>query len=141
MAPKYYLEFFLVRYMPHIVTDEFMNIGIVLFDPAEPRLGFCEARFIPNWQQLTSFDEDLDIEEMRIIASDIERQLMDPDSRGYMLQLMENSFSNVIQVSPRKACVTDNPSREFDFLAGQYLFSMKEPDRIHAVRSAGPQAS
>ena len=61
MAQKYRFEFFLLRYAPNALSDEFMNIGIVLFDPAALLTGFFAARFIVDWERLQTFDDDAGI--------------------------------------------------------------------------------
>jgi hypothetical protein len=122
VAEKGRLEFFLLRYAPNILSQSFVNIGIVLLDPAAPQTGFCDVRFIGDWQRLRSFDEDADIEMLRAMASDIKRQLMNPTGREERLHSMEDSFSTAIQLSPRQECVTDNPLIKLEDLSVQYLF-------------------
>jgi Protein of unknown function (DUF3037) len=81
----------------------------VLLDPSALPTGFCEARFIVDWERLQSFNDDADIELLRAMASDIEKQWRNPDSRERLLQLMDDSFSNAIRLSPRYTCVTEDP--------------------------------
>jgi hypothetical protein len=97
-------------------------------------LGFCEARFIGDWQQLQSFADDADIEWVRAMASDIQQQLRIPTSREHLLQLMEDSFSGAIQLSPWQACVADNPLSEDESLARQYLLRTRRM-RLGSLRS------
>jgi Protein of unknown function (DUF3037) len=131
MAEKRRLEFFVLRYAPDTISDEFMNIGIVLLDPTALLTGFCDARFIADWQRVESFDEDADIEMLRATASDIEEQLKTPVCREYLLRMMEDSFSNAIQLSPRRECVTEDPSSEIESLAHRYLQDVMElPDSM-----------
>jgi hypothetical protein len=121
MAQKYRFEFFLLRYAPNALSDEFMNIGIVLFDPAALLTGFFAARFIVDWERLQTFDDDAGIELLRATVADIERKLRNPASREYLLQLMEDSFSNAIRLSPRQACITEDPVSEVESLARRHL--------------------
>ena len=44
MAELKQCEFFLLRYVPDAVKDEFVNIGVVLMEPGEERSGFARAR-------------------------------------------------------------------------------------------------
>jgi hypothetical protein len=114
------LKFFLLRYAPNAMKNEFINLGIVLFDPAAQRDGFCDVRFT-NWRRVRSFDKEADIVLLRAIASDIGKHLRDPSRRAHFLQMMEDSFSDLIRLSPRQACISKNPLNTLESLARQYL--------------------
>jgi hypothetical protein len=119
MEKEHHLQFFLLRYAPNSLIDRFMNIGIVLIDPNEIK-EVCDIRFI-NWRRVRMFDKDADITMLRAIATDIEKQLKDPSSREQFLDRMEDTFSNVIQLSPRCPCVTENPATKLKLLSRRYL--------------------
>ena len=90
------LEFSLVQYFPSAVSDEFINIGVVLVD--SDNAGFVDVRFTQNWRSVQSFDPEADIAVLESFASEMRRT----KDRPALLQTMEDSFSNAIRLSPEK---------------------------------------
>jgi hypothetical protein len=121
MAQTRHFEFFLLCYTTDRVTAESVNIGIVLFDPNSLAEGFCDARFLDDWERLQSIDPDADIEVLRATANDIQKQLRSTVQRESFLRMMEDSFSNAIWLSPRSECITEDPTLEIESLARRYL--------------------
>ena len=59
-------EFFLLRYVPDAVKDEFVNIGVLVLD-AEGANGvnsepFAQVRFTDDWSRVRCIDPTVDIE-------------------------------------------------------------------------------
>ena len=50
MADLRQLEFFLLRYVPDAVKDEFVNIGVVMLEPGANGAGFADVRFTRDWR-------------------------------------------------------------------------------------------
>jgi hypothetical protein len=121
------LGFSLVQYFPSAVSDEFINIGVVLVD--SDNAGFVDVRFTQNWQSVQSFDSEADIAVLESFASEMQRS----KDRPALLQTMEDSFSNAIRLSPRKDCQTDNPLAEIDRLTSQYLGKALWPRRAGRI--------
>jgi hypothetical protein len=121
MPQQWRLEFFLLRYAANGITDQFVDIGLVLFDPDSLAEGFCDARFLDDWGRLESIDPNADTEMLGAIADDIQKQLRNPVQREDFLRMMEDSFSSPIRLSPRRACITEDPVLEIDSLARLYL--------------------
>ena len=66
-------EFFLLRYVPDLVKDEFVNIGLVL---SEAATSFSEVRFTSDWSRARCLNPDADIEILEAMYSDIRRLLV-----------------------------------------------------------------
>jgi Protein of unknown function (DUF3037) len=109
------LGFLLVQYFPNAVSDQFINIGVVLVD--SDHAGFLAVRFRQDWRSVQSFDPEADIEVLESFAAEMRRT----KDRPALLHTMEDSFSNAIRLSPRKDCQTDNPLAEIEALTSQYL--------------------
>jgi hypothetical protein len=109
------LGFSLVQYFPSAISDEFINIGVVLVD--SDNAGFVDVRFTQNWRCVQSFDPEADIAVLESFASEMKRT----KDRPALLHTMEDSFSNAIRLTPRKDCRTDNPRAEIEALTTQYL--------------------
>ena len=56
MAERKQLEFFLLRYVPDAVKDEFVNIGVVMVEPGANGGGFADVRFTRDWRRVRCFD-------------------------------------------------------------------------------------
>jgi hypothetical protein len=116
-APMRELQFFTIRYVPNIVTGEFVNVGVVLFDPSG---GFCGVRFVSDWKKVQGLDPDVDIQMLEALIRDIEAHFRRGKGEE-ILKTMEDSFSNAVQLSPGTVCLADEPGEEIEKLASQHL--------------------
>ncbi len=133
-------EFFLLRYVPDLVKDEFVNIGVVLSGREANYSGrFTDVRFTRDWSRVRCLDPGADIEMLEGIHREIEALLQTSDAdREQLLRRINDSFSNSIQLSPVKACLTQSPQLEIEQLARLYLQTAKRESRA-AARSARQQ--
>lgn len=111
------LQFFTIRYVPNILAERSMSIGVVLFDPTG---GFSGVRFLKDWKQVLVFDPYADILVLEALARDIERQFRTGKGEE-ILRIMEDSFSNAVQLSPGEVCSVDDPAMAIEELASRYL--------------------
>ncbi len=132
MAGLKQLEFFLLRYVPDAVKNEFVNIGMVMLEPGTNGSGFAEVRFTRDWRRLRCLDPQADVEMLDALERDIRLQLRDTRDREILLRKLEDSFSNLIQVSPTTACLTQEPRKEMETLARLYF----EGPKLPAMREA-----
>jgi len=127
------LEFFLLRYVPDAVKDEFVNIGVVMLEPAANGAGFADVRFTRDWRRVRCLDPQADVEMLEALERDIRGQLRESQNGEALLRRLEDSFSNVIQLSATKACLAEDPGKEMETLAKLYFEAPK--------RAAGREAS
>jgi Protein of unknown function (DUF3037) len=125
MPERRKLEFFLLRYVPDAVKDEFVNIGVVMVEPAANGSGFADVRFTRDWRRVRCLDPQADVEMLQGLECEVRGQLADVRDRAALLRRLEDSFSNVIQVSPTKGCLAEDPAREIETMASMYLESAK----------------
>jgi hypothetical protein len=123
MAERRQLEFFLLRYVPDAVKDEFVNIGVVMVEANGG--GFADVRFTKDWRRVRCLDPQADVEMLTAVERDVRGQLRSVSDRDALLKRLEDSFSNVIQLSPMKGCLAEDPVREIDAMASMYLESAK----------------
>ena len=123
MAERRQLEFFLLRYVPDAVKDEFVNIGVVVVEPGANGHGFADVRFTRDWRRLRCLDPQADVEMLESLEREIRRQLNATHDREVLLRRLEDSFSNVIQLSPAKGMLAEDPVAEIDAMASMYLES------------------
>ena len=112
-------EFLLLRYVPDAVKDEFVNVGVLLYESGG---GWADVRFTRDWKRVKCLDPDADVETLEGLEREIkERMLEGPGSQEWLLKRMEDSFSNAIQLTPTKAVLADSPQEEIGRLAEMYL--------------------
>src|SRR5512143_2306135 len=104
MAEKKQLEFFLLRYVPDAVKEEFVNIGLVMVEP-DVSGGFADVRLAKDWRRLRCIDPEADFEVLEALEREIRGQLPAIADRDVLLRRLQDSFSNLIQISPGKACL------------------------------------
>ncbi|HZZ14588.1 MAG TPA: DUF3037 domain-containing protein [Candidatus Sulfotelmatobacter sp.] len=124
------LEFFLLRYVPDAVKDEFVNIGLVMIEAGANGAGadtnvFADVRFTRDWRRVRCLDPQADVEMLAALEREIRGQLRDVLDRAVLLRRLEDSFSNVIQLSPAKGCLAEDPVREIEAMASIYLETAK----------------
>jgi hypothetical protein len=141
MADLRKCEFFLLRYVPDAVKDEFVNIGVLMLDASqatgEP---FAQIRFTDDWSRVRCIDPVADIEVLEGFGEAVRAELArGHEGRESLLKRLNDSFSNLIQIATAKACLTESPQQEVELLAKLYLQS---PPLRKAVseRNAGARA-
>jgi len=112
-------SYFLVRYVPDVAKEEFLNIGVFLFCPAE---GFLDCRFSDDWRHVSRFHAQADTEFLEDLQSHFEQQIRDHqnDLDGYIRE-MQQSYSNLIQLSPLRACLTADLPAQLQDLFQRYV--------------------
>ena len=137
MKKRRQCEFFLLRYVPDAVKDEFVNLGVVLYEPGKAGSGqaaFAGVRFTRDWRRVRCLDPDVDVEMLEALEREIRERLAEGGkSREWLLNRMEDSFSNAIRLTPAKAVLAESPQAEMENLAQLYL----ERVRRGGGRSAG----
>ena len=131
-------EFFLLRYVPDAVKDEFVNLGVVLFEPGEAggQAAFADVRFTRDWRRVRCLDPDADVEMLEALEREISERLAEGGrSREWLLNRMEDSFSNAIRLTPAKAVLAESPQAEMENLAQLYLERGRRGER----RASGRQ--
>ncbi|MGE5323965.1 MAG: DUF3037 domain-containing protein [Actinomycetota bacterium] len=118
MATREKCNFFLLRYVPDAVKNEFVNIGLVLL----PQDGEPELRFTHDWSRVRCMDSEADIDVLKAMEAELRDQLRGVNGdRESILRRIQDSFSNALQPSEFKACLAESPVVEADALAQMYL--------------------
>lgn len=114
-------SFFLVRYVPNIVRDEALNIGLFLYSPEEKYLG---CLFTDDFRRIKRFHPQADLEFLRELEQDFGQQIDEhgEDLEAYLRGIQE-SFSNLIQVTVPRACLLADPQSEIQSLFDRYVSS------------------
>lgn len=130
MMEQQQCSFFLLRYVPDAVKNEFVNVGLVLL----PQAGGAELRFTRDWSRIKCLDPQADLEPLEALEGDLREKLRALNGdRDFILRKIQDSFSNALQPSEVKACLAVSPAAEADELARLYL----ERKRHRQPREAG----
>lgn len=122
-------KFFLLRYVPDAVKNEFVNIGVVLL----PQAGRPELRFAKDWSRVQALDPEADTELLEAFRDELSGQA----DQEWLLSRLTDSFSNVLQASELRGCLTSSPVQEANELARMYLEAPRRPSaRAKSMREA-----
>jgi hypothetical protein len=135
MADLKQFEFCLLRYVPNVVRGEFVNIGLLLFEPQPNGFGFAEVRMTSDWRRAICMDRQIDIDVLQALEADVRMRLRHSQDVGSLLHKLEDSFANLIQISPRQPCLAAEPTQELETLCSLYL----EEPKLEALPAANRQ--
>lgn len=105
MPDKHLYEYAVIRVVPRVERDEFMNVGVILYCSAQ---GFLQTRFALDEQRLRAFSADTDIAELQERLRAFERICAGRSAGGPIGQLpiagrfrwLTAARSTVVQTSP-----------------------------------------
>ena len=111
------LRYRVLRYTPNLVRDEWVNIGVLLEEIEGPRRAMRlieEASEIARVRRLhPGADEDL----LRALPAEFDARLRAPRVEAEIyLEKLDQTLSNVLQLSPRKALLAEDFDAELDRL-------------------------
>ncbi len=139
MADKRQLEFFLLRYVPNVAREEFVNIGVVMTESGGDGGGFAGVHFTADWRRARCLDPNIDVEMLEALGREMKRRLEDVQQRALLLHETMDSYSNILQLSPIRQCVAENPAEELKDLAQKLVEmpGMWSPEREIKLRKVG----
>jgi hypothetical protein len=128
MTERRQCEFFLVRYVPDPVKNEFVNIGVLLREAGHPE--GAQVRFTKDWGRVRCVDPDADLAMLEAMETEMRRRLAEAgDGTTPLMKTMEDSFSQLLQITEPKACLAENVAAEMDQLMRLYVEPRKESSR------------
>jgi Protein of unknown function (DUF3037) len=118
------------------VKGEFANIGVLLREAGRPDA--AQLRFTRDWSRVRCMDAEADIGLLEALESEIATRLLvsstDPKP---ILAMIEDSFSNSLQMTEPRACLAENVAAELDLLMKMYVEPLKvKVDRRRTGRAA-----
>jgi hypothetical protein len=137
MADLKQLEFYVLRYVPYVVKGDYLSIGVFLVEPRPNGFGFADVRMTSDWRHVHCLDKQVDIEVLQALEADIRTQLQHSQDVGMLLHKLDDSFANLIQVSPKGVCLAEDPVRELKTLCSIYL---EEPSSDIMPAAAHPKS-
>ena len=129
MSDRVPCEFFLIRYVPDAVKGEYTNIGVLLREAGRDES--ARVRFTRDWTRVRCMDADADIGLLEALEGEIDTRLRlgSADSKP-VVAVIEDTFSNSIQMTEARACLAENMVTELELLMQLYV----EPLRVRQDR-------
>jgi len=122
-------EFFLIRYVPDAVKGEYTNIGVLLREAG--REESARVRFTRDWSRVRCMDADADIGLLEALEGEIDTRLrLGLADHKPVVAVIEDTFSNSIQMTEARACLAENMVTELELLMQLYV----EPLRVKQDR-------
>jgi Protein of unknown function (DUF3037) len=139
VSEKRKLEYFLLRYVPNAVREEFVNIGLVMTENGGDGGGFAGMHFTRDWRHARCLDVNVDVDVLEALGREIERRLGDVQQRAMLLHEMMDSYSGAVQVSPMRYCLAENPAQELKDLASRLVEipAALSVEEVRAPRTSG----
>ena len=109
-------RFQLLRYVPNIVSEEFVNIGLLLYDRGGRLMG---GRFAPDLRRLRCHPS-VDRRYLERLRQEFEEALASEGFSSYV-QTLRADLSNTLQLSERRAFAGSDAASELERLTRAYL--------------------
>lgn len=124
-------QFYLLRYVPNIVRGEFVNLGVLLYDPAAKRL--LPPRLLENFARVRRLHPWADLDVLAALEKQIESEAAGQAANltGCLERLQQ--FSNALECAEPKAVLTADPEAELERLFETYVLEPRYPGRVAAA--------
>lgn len=140
----------ILRYTPNLVRDEWVNIGILLFDPGtgERRLRLIEEQ--DEYNRVRRLHPQADETLLRALRDDLEDRFQSQAANGskggsgnwqQLLAKWDNTLSNALQLAPQKGVITADLDAELERLYSDHVAPQRAPSRLGAPGSRAQMRS
>ena len=122
-------EFFLLQYVPDPVRNEFVHVGVVLREMGGP---VASVRFTSDWRRVRCLDPDADTGHLEALESELRRRFQ-AEPEGNLMHVLEDSFSNSVQMTRGKAYLAESVETGVEELMRMYVEPQKRERRVGRV--------
>ena len=128
----------ILRYTPNLVRDEWVNIGVLLFDPqtGERRLRLIEEQ--EEYNRVRRLHPQADEFLLRALRDDLEDRFQSAGGNGDWMQLLakwDDTLSNALQLAPQKGVFASDLDAELERLYADHVAPQRAPSRVGAPGS------
>jgi hypothetical protein len=138
-----------LRYTPNLVRDEWVNIGVLLFDvdTAERRLRLIEDQ--DEFNRVRRLHPNADEALLRALRDDLEDRFQSASSSGsnsstnwqQLLDKWVETLSNALQLAPQKGAHAADLDAELERLYADHVALQRAPSRVGAPGSRAQMRS
>ena len=130
------LAYHILRYVPDLVRDEWVNIGVLVFNPrtGERRLRLIEEQV--EYNRVRRLHPTVDETVLRALRDDLEDRL-DPQtddgpaiSLQKILKKCDETLSNTLQIAPQKGVLADDLDEELERLYSDHVAVPRPHSRV-----------
>jgi hypothetical protein len=140
----------ILRYTPNLVRDEWVNIGVLLFDPAtgERRLRLLEDQ--DEYNRVRRLHPHADEALLRALRDDLEDRFQSAPGSGsnggtanwqQLLGKWDDTLSNALQLAPQKGVHAADLDAELERLYADHVAMQRAPSRVGAPGSRAQMRS
>src|SRR4029077_17079960 len=114
--PEQALAYHVLRYVPDLIRDEWVNIGVLVFNPetGERRLRLIEDQ--DEYNRVRRLHPWADEALLRALRDDLENRLESEIPWQNLLGKWEETLSNALQIAPQKGVLADDLDAELERL-------------------------
>lgn len=125
MAERIQCEFFLLRYVPDAVKNEFVNIGVMLREAG--RTDTTRVRFTRDWSRVRCMDPDADTQLLEAMEGELAARVRDGGSGSKpVMQMLEESLSTSVQITESRGVLAESVTSEMEQLMRLYVEPLRE---------------
>ena len=123
-------EFQLLRYVPDVVRNEFVHIGVILREQGseEP----AEVRFTRDWRRVRCLDPEADTVLLEGMESELRRRFRE-EPEGRLMRLLDESLSLNVQMTAPKAYLAESLPAGMEELMRMYVEPLRR-ERLPRMR-------
>src|SRR5580658_2131391 len=136
----------ILRYTPNLVRDEWVNIGVLVYDPhsGERRLRLIEEQ--EEYTRVRRLHPAADESLLRALRDDLENRFDSTRSTNgsalqELLRKWDDTLSNALQLAPQKGVISSDLDAELERLYGDHVALPRFPGRIGAPGSRAQMRS
>jgi hypothetical protein len=156
IIPERTCAYRILRYTPNLVRDEWVNIGVLVFDPqsGERRLRLIEEQ--DEYTRVRRLHPEADESLLRALRDNLEdrfesaRGSQGPGAKGggsngaalqELLRKWDDTLSNALQLAPQKGVISSDLDAELERLYGDHVAVPRLPSRVGAPGSRAQMRS
>jgi hypothetical protein len=125
LAERIQCEFFLLRYVPDAVKNEFVNIGVMLREAG--RTDTTQVRFTRDWSRVRCMDPDADTGLLEAMEGELAARVRDGGVGSKpVMQMLEESLSTSVQMSESRGSLALSMPVEMEQLMRLYVEPVRE---------------
>ena len=125
MPDRIACEFYLLRYVPDAVKNEFVNIGVMLREAG--RAETTRVKLTRDWSRVRCMDPDADTGLLEAMEGELAERVRDGGTgRQPVMTMLEESLSTSVQMSEVRGALAESVPAEMEQLMRLYVEPLRE---------------